>query len=608
MSVQGTLPMWDSSRVFPGPGSVEIDDAFAAVSTRAGRLAREVSGQVGSLSGGSLLKALREYEDCVSDLQRLSAYAELVFALHDQGPAVTSLLYRCDAAWGELEELLGFFESELATHKSLADKELGPYAHFVDKIRSAAAGTASPEREEVLAALLPTGAEGWQRLAQQLLSRIEVTGPGGESWSIGRAMPDLYRSDRGVRERTHAAISTALEAEIDLRATALGMIAADDAARARLRSAHWLQSRLETDQIGSGELSDLLAAADESLPIVHEYYDFKRTHLGTGRLYDYDRYAPLYPVDPEISWDEAVDIALAGAESISAQFGALARAVVQENCIDASPRAGKQRSAFTRAIPGHLPCVSMNFTGRLRDVLVLAHELGHAVHMRSAAVQPLFAAVPAPVLAETVALFCEAVALRTLLERSTDDRVRATLLARRLEDQMTAVGRHAALHRFETGLREEPQTDGPPAAERIGTLWLEGQRRLYGPAVELTEGYRMWWSYLGDLFTSPGSHYSYIYGQLSALALLSRFEQDPAAFAVSFHELLRAGDTHPPGALLARLGLRPGGSADWAAAAGSWREQLVRLRSLTGGTPADFRPAQAADGKSTPSGREEELT
>jgi len=218
-----------------------------------------------------------------------------------------------------------------------------------------------------------------------------------------------------------------------------------------------LQSRLETDQIGSAELSDLLAAADGCLPVVHEYYDFKRTQLGTGRLYDYDRYAPLYPVDPEVSWEEAVDIALAGAESIGAQFGALARAVVEENCIDASPRAGKQRSAFTRAIPGHLPCVSLNFTGRLRDVLVLAHELGHAVHMRSAAAQPLLAAVPAPVLAETVALFCEAVALRTLLERGTDDRVRATLLA----DMPRCTGsRPACARRRRQTARRAPSASG----------------------------------------------------------------------------------------------------------------------------------------------------
>jgi oligoendopeptidase F len=584
-SVEGReiYPRWDPSQIFSTPKSVEIGETFATVSEKAALLSRELRHRIAELDPEHLLDGIRRYEECVWHLQLVTSYAELLYGLHDQGPSVASLLKRCDTAWAELVTELGFFEEELAARGDQQDRDLGRYAHFVYKTRVAAAEKLAGPQEVVLAKLLPTGGEGWQRLAQELLVRIQVD-IDGEPCSIGQALPSLYSPDRATRAAAHTSINRALEAELELRAIALNMVVADGETRAQLRGVDWLDSRHVVDQVRPTEVATLLAVADECTPIIHEYYEFKRTALAVGQLADYDRYAPLYSSDKSLSWIDATKIVVSSFGGIHPELEGLACRIIDEGCIDAGPRAGKQRSAFTRAIPGRLPCISMNFTGKLRDVLILAHEMGHAVHMQLAAEQPLLAATPPPVLSETVALFCEAATVRVLLA-GADRRQQASCLARWLEDQMVAIGRHAALHMFEVDLRTVLRAEGALDADRIGRLWLAGQHRLYGPAFELTDGYQMWWSYLGQLFTDPGSNYSYIYGQLSALALLSRFEADPAGFGAGFHELLRAGDTRPPTDLLATVGVHTTEPGDWRLAAATLRDRVEQLRFLVAGDP-----------------------
>ncbi|MFE5815261.1 M3 family metallopeptidase [Streptomyces sp. NPDC056479] len=564
--------------IFTAPDAQEIDRVLATVRQESKALSDRLRDRIAELDTEALLDGIRRYELCVSRLQRVSVYAELLYALHDQGPAATGLLRRLDAEWARLVTELEFFEPALAAHPDPGD--LDPYTRFAHHTRTTAAseGPGGPH-EVALTALLPTGTEGWQRLAQQLLARIRVE-IDGEPRSIGEALPTLYSPDRAGRAAVHASINRALEPELELRATALGMIVADGEARAGLRGTDWLEARHRADGIRPDEVAALLAVADECTPIIHEHYALKCTLMGHDRLADFDRYAPLDNSEQDIAWPDAVDIVIASFRSVDPDFEKLALSIFESGCVDAAPRPGKQRSAFTRAIPGQLPCISMNFTGRVRDILTLGHEVGHAVHMRLSSGRPFLAASPPSMVNETVALFCEAMTVRTLLAGSTDPRTRASVLARWLEDQMVAVGRHAALHRFEVALRAEVHEVGTLEPDRIGELWTDGQRRLYGPAVEPTDGYRMWWSYLGPLFTDPGSHYPYIYGQLAALALLSRYDEDPAGFGPRFHRLLSAGDTLPPDRLLGAAGVRTTEADDWRRAAHTLRDQLTRLNSL----------------------------
>lgn len=587
------VPHWEFSSLFPEPHSRLIEELLNEALGEARQIAEEYAGTLTDLDPLSLPTAIRRYERCIARTQEASCYAELL-----QSGALTS---RCDRAWAELASTLAFFEPELGARKpdgprspdSDTDAGLGPYANFVGKVRAGSARQLPEAQEAVLARLLPTGGEGWERLAQQLLSGMSV-GPADAPRSIGEVLPGLYEADRETRRETHAAVSRALAGQCELRAFALAMTVTDSETRAELRGTDWLHERRILDQVPQAELSELLAASEECLPLIHSYYSLKRELLELRDFADYDRYAPLGIPSPEISWAEALGTALSVMGSISPTFAELSLKMVDNGRIDASARPGKRQSAFTQSIPGQLPCISMIFSGKPRDVLTLTHELGHAVHIQLAAEQPYLAATPAPVMAETLALFCEAVAVRRILAEASDPAVRLAWLARWLEDQMVAIGRHAALHAFEVALHDRARAGEPLEPEDVDAAWTEGQRRLYGPAVRLTEEYRLWWSYLGSLFTSPGSNYAYVYGQLSALTLLSGFEADPRGFGERLTQMLRLGDTRGPADLLALVTGSQGGA--WRGAVSHLALSLDELRSLT-----DFHvPRPAERGTSEP--------
>ncbi|MET9469544.1 M3 family metallopeptidase [Streptomyces sp. NPDC006544] len=569
------VPHWEMPTLFPEPHSRLVEELLNEALTEARETAEAYAGSLTDLDPVSLPAAIRRYERCVARAQEASCYAELL-----QSDPLTA---RCDRAWAELASELAFFEPELGARKpdgpGGTDREgLGPYAHFVAKVRTAHARHLPEAQETVLAHLLPTGGEGWARLAQQLLRSLSVDADGA-SRSIGEVLPGLYDAERDARRTTHAAVSRALAGQAGLRAFTLAMTVTDGETRAGIRGTDWLHERRVLDQVPQAELDELLAASEECLPLIHSYYLLKRELLGIDDFADYDRYAPVGSPSPEITWAEALGVALSVMEAISPVFAELSLKMIDNGRIDAVPRPGKRQSAYTQSIPGQLPCISMIFSGKPRDVLTLTHELGHAVHIQLAAGQPYLAATPAPVMAETVALFCEAVAVRRLLAEATDPAVRLAWLARWLEDQMVAIGRHAALHAFEVALHDRARAGAALEPEHIDALWCEGQRRLYGPAVRLTGEYRLWWSYLGSLFTSPGSNYAYVYGQLSALTLLSRFEADPRGFGGRLTAMLRLGDTRSPAALLA---LVTGGQAGaWRGAVSHLALTLEELRSLT---------------------------
>ncbi|CAM5651841.1 hypothetical protein SAVIM338S_06544 [Streptomyces avidinii] len=576
------VPQWEISSLFPEPfpepHSRLIEELLNEALTGARETAEEYAGTLTDLDARDLPAAIRRYERCIARTQEASCYAELL-----QSDALTS---RCDRAWAELASTLAFFEPALAARKPDgplpsepdASSGLGPYANFVGKVRAASARQLPEAQESVLARLLPTGGEGWERLAGLLLRDIQV-GPDEASRSIGEVLPGLYEADREARRETHAAVSRALAGQAGLRAFALAMTVTDGETRAAIRGTDWLHERRILDQVPQAELDELLAASAQCLPLIHSYYTLKRELLGLDDFADYDRYAPVGTPSPEFSWAEALDIALSVMESISPVFAELALKMIDNGRIDASARPGKRQSAYTQSIPGQLPCISMIFSGKPRDVLTLTHELGHAVQIQLAAGQPYLAAAPAPVMAETLALFCEAVAVRRLMAGATDPAVRLAWLARWLEDQMVAIGRHAALHAFEVALHDRARAGEALEPEHIDAAWTEGQRRLYGPAVRLTGEYRQWWSYLGSLFTALGSNYAYVYGQLSALTLLSHFEADPPGFGGRLTRMLRLGDTRGPAELLALVTGGRGGA--WRGAVSHLALSLEELRSLT---------------------------
>jgi oligoendopeptidase F len=277
------------------------------------------------------------------------------------------------------------------------------------------------------------------------------------------------------------------------------------------------------------------------------WYRLKAKLLGIDRLADYDRMAALSQDDARISWREARDLVQDTYGSFSGELGDVVRSFFDDAWIDAPVRDGKRGGAFCAyTVPSAHPYVMLNWTSRRRDVLTLAHELGHGVHAALARPQGIFHQSTPLTLAETASVFGEELVFGRLLEATDDPEARLALLAESIEGQIATVFRQIAMNRYEDALHTARRSEGELAVDRINELWRTTQTDMLGDAVELTGGYRTWWSYVPHFINTPGYVYAYAYGQLLALSVYRRYEEEGDAFVPAYVELLKAGGSRSP--------------------------------------------------------------
>ncbi|MCW3024749.1 MAG: oligoendopeptidase pepF/M3 family, partial [Solirubrobacterales bacterium] len=291
----------------------------------------------------------------------------------------------------------------------------------------------------------------------------------------------------------------------------------------------------------------LISAVRARQEIPRRWYRLKARLLGLERLADYDRMAAVTEDEVTFPFSQAREIVLDCYSSFSPELGGVARRFFDERHIDAPVRPAKRGGAFcAAAVPSVLPYVLLNYTSRRRDVLTLAHELGHGVHFALAARQGIFHQHTPLTLAETASVFGETIVFGRLLEEDSAPASRLALLAENLEDTIATVFRQVAMNRFEDLVHTERREQGELSVERFGELWADSQSEMLGDSVELTDGYRTWWSYIPHFIGSPGYVYAYAYGQLLALSVYQRYEQEGAALVPRYLELLAAGGSRGP--------------------------------------------------------------
>jgi oligoendopeptidase F len=277
------------------------------------------------------------------------------------------------------------------------------------------------------------------------------------------------------------------------------------------------------------------------------WYRLKAELLGIDKLADYDRMAPISQEDVQIAWPDAKATVLDAYQSFSPQLGAVARAFFDEHRIDVPPRPGKRGGAFcSYTVPSVNPYVLLNYTARRRDVLTLAHELGHGVHAALAKKQGIFHMSTPLTLAETASVFGEELVFGRLLEQAPSAESRLALLAESLEGSIATVFRQIAMNRFEDLAHTARREDGELAPDRLGELWSESQSELLGDAVTITDDYRLWWSYIPHFINVPGYVYAYAYGQLLALSVYRRYTERGQEFVPCYLELLASGGSKSP--------------------------------------------------------------
>ncbi len=382
-------------------------------------------------------------------------------------------------------------------------------------------------------------------------------GDGGGKVALEIALSRLQDPDREVRRTSAEAVTEALAPGLRTRAYLFNTLLADKATEDRLRSyPHWLAARNLANEASDESVAALIDAVRARYEIPRRWYRLKARLLGLDRLADYDRSASVSEDQVSFSYGRAREIVLDCYSSFSPELGALVKRFFDERRIDAPVRPAKRGGAFCAGtVPSEFPYVLLNYTARRRDVLTLAHELGHGVHFALAAKQGIFQQHTPLTLAETASVFGETIVFGKLLEEDTAPASRLALLAENLEDTIATVFRQVAMNRFEDLVHTSRREQGELSVGRFGELWAESQAELFGDSVEVTEGYRSWWSYIPHFIGSPGYVYAYAYGQLLALSVYERYEQEGAGMVPRYLEMLSAGGSMKPEEIAAIVGI-----------------------------------------------------
>ncbi|MEM8902795.1 MAG: M3 family oligoendopeptidase [Actinomycetota bacterium] len=535
------------------------DDDVAGLLDRADGLAdrlAEAHGSVASLDAAALADHLRRSAELQELVGRAAAYAMLRYSADTTDAEAGALLQQVTERNAAIETKLLFFELEWAalTDEQVAalvdDPTLTFARHHLISLRRYRDHLLTEPEERILTEKAVTGSSAWSRLFDELNSAITVELPDGEatrSASLEEALSSLASPEREVRREAAEAVTVALEPGIRSRAFVFNTLLADKATDDRLRGyPSWVASRNLANEASDESVQALVDAVVARYDIPRRWYGLKSDILGHP-LADYDRGASIAESETMIGWTEARDLVLDAYASFSGELADVARRFFEESWIDAPVRPGKRPGAFCHyTVPSHHPYVLLNWTGRQRDVLTLAHELGHGLHGYLSREQGVFHQWTPLTLAETASVFGETVTFGRLLEETTDPGDRLALLAAEVEGSIATVFRQVSMNRFEHAVHTERREVGELSVERFNELWAGTQTDLFGDSVEVTEGYRSWWSYIPHFIATPGYVYAYAYGQLLALSVYARYEERGADFVPAYLELLASGGSMPP--------------------------------------------------------------
>jgi len=549
---------WDLTDLLDGAGSQDAATAVDAMldesQRRADAFAEAHAGRIAELDGPGLVAAMQELGELQDLLGRAASYAVLSFSENTADPVRGALLQRMQEKGTAIETRLLFFDLEWAAlpderaAELLATDGLDFARHHLETARRYRPHLLSEPEEKVLAEKNLTGRSAWTRLFEEQASSITVDLGEGDAVSLEVALSRLFAPDREIRAHAAESVTRALQPGLRVRGYVLNTLTADKAVDDRLRHfPHWLSSRNLSNEASDESVQALIDAVRSRYEVPRRWYRLKAKLLGLDRLADYDRMASVTDADERFEWPEARAIVQESYSAFSSDLGELVERFFEERWIDAPVRPNKRGGAFcSYTVPSVHPYVLLNYTYKRRDVLTLAHELGHGVHSALGSRQGIFHMATPLTMAETASVFGETLVFGRLLEQAATPESRLALLAESIEGSIATVFRQIAMNRFEHLVHTNRREEGELSLERIGELWAESQEELLGDAVEVTPNYRSWWSYVPHFISTPGYVYAYAYGQLLALAVYGRYEEEGDAFVPAYLELLAAGGSRSP--------------------------------------------------------------
>jgi oligoendopeptidase F len=545
-----------------------------------------------TINAPALALALQRYGELQKQGLRPYFYAQLLFSAKSDDDRHKALFARAREVWHAVMETTLFFELDLLRLRHeifaplLSALELQEYKHYLQQLRAHAPYTLSEAVEQALKRKDLSGKEAFAQLFEEITNemRFTFTFPGEESpreASGEELLALLYHPDGNVREgafstflQGHAAAGTVLVA-------CFNNILLDHGKEAELRGYPHLMTPTHLEsETAPAMVQKMMAVSEANYGLGQEYFALKRQLLGLERMKNTDLYAPLSPQVRQIEFAQARATVLAAFASFSPQLAELAQSFFTEQRIDLFPAQGKSGGAFCHGMaPGLSPYILTNYTGTLRDLSTLAHELGHGVHFTLAGGQNLYNYnAPLP-LAETASVFAEILLTRHLLAVETDPQLKIALLCSKIEEIIATTLRQNVLTRFEFAAHQK-RGEGLLSSDDLCALWLSENGKLFGDAVEMIEPYRWGWSYIGHFIQSRFYCYSYIFGELVTLALYRRYQQEGASFVPKYFALLAAGGSQSPVEALRPFGIDLNALDFWQEGYDLVRELLTELRTL----------------------------
>ncbi len=558
---------WDLSHLLardgtPGPDAespaaeVEVRAFLNRADVIAEAFAERHEGKVKEIDGAALIEAMNSLAELSDLVGRAANFAHLRFAADTEAPANGALVQMVTERGTAINTKLLFFDLEWVAlcddHAKalLATEGLDFARHHLELERRYRPHVLTAPEERIVSELSVTGAGAWDRLFDELSSAIRVDLPSQpEPVALDLALSQLVDPDQEVRRTTAEAVTEALEPGLRTRGYIFNTLLQNKSIGDRLRSyPTWISTRNLSNEATDDSVQALVEAVRGRYELARRWYRVKARLLGIERLADYDRMAAITPDAEEIPWAEAVEIVQDAFDSLSPEAGDVIARFFDEHWIDAPPRPGKRGGAFSAsAVPGVHPYVMLNYTGKRRDVLTVAHELGHGIHQYlGGRKQGIFHQSTPLTVAETASVFGEQLVFGRLLGRAEDPASRLALLAEAVEGQIATVFRQIAMNQFEDRVHTTRRQDGELSVERFGELWFETQTEMLGDSVEITEGYRSWWSYVPHFIGSPGYVYAYAYGQLLALSVYRLYTEKGDEVVPAYLEMLAAGGSRSP--------------------------------------------------------------
>jgi oligoendopeptidase F len=560
---------WNLETLLPAAGEPGVDallDDADAVTTRAAKF----RGRVADCSTDEIVELIGLLASLQDLVGRASNYAGLQFATDTSDPARGALMMRVEERATAMSTQLVFFELEwaalddAAVDAHLADPRLEYARHHLRSVRRYRPHLLSEPEEVVLTEKTVTGASAWVRLFEELDSAITVD-LDGQTQSLEAGLSRLGSPDPDVRRTAAEAVTVGLAPGIRTRAYVFNTLLADKSIDDRLRKfPSWLASRNLANEASDESVAALVEAVEGRYSIPQRWYSLKARLLGVDRIRDYDRMASIATSELQFGFHDARELVLDSYASFSPELADIAQKFFDERWIDAPVRPGKRSGAFCAyTVPSHHPYVLLNWTARRRDVLTLAHELGHGLHAYLARPQGVFHQSTPLTLAETASVFGETVTFGRLLSATSDPAERLALLAENLEGQIATVFRQVAMNRFEDAVHTARRETGELSVDDFSEHWIATQSAMLGDSVELSDGYRTWWSYIPHFIATPGYVYAYAYGQLLALAVYAQYEERGSEFVPRYLELLAAGGSMSPEDLGTIVGVDLSDPAFW---------------------------------------------